>query len=202
MAVPTLTPSSQTSKVTLPTGSTPSDVKDNTELPFQVYSSTTVQIGDNSVTNNMFSQYFCTGAANQVAYTFKKLGGDVLDIEITTGSVFSAYEESVLEYSYIVNIHQAKNILGSALGAATGTFNHHGEKITTGATSDKDKKNLRYPEWQFSYGKKIGDGMATDAGFGGTTRIDSAYCATTTDVQASELEVLVESAAVDSELDL
>jgi len=202
MAVPTLTPSSQTSKVTLPTGSTPSDVKDNTELPFQVYSSTTVQIGDNSVTNNMFSQYFCTGAANQVAYTFKKLGGDVLDIEITTGSVFSAYEESVLEYSYIVNIHQAKNILGSALGAATGTFNHHGEKITTGATSDKDKKNLRYPEWQFSYGKKIGDGMATDAGFGGTTRIYSASFATTINVQDYDLQAVVETADADSDSEI
>ena len=86
MAVTTLSPVSQTSKITLPTGSTPGDVKNNTELPFQIYS-------DNSAA--MFSQYFCTGAANQVGYTFKKLGGDVLDIEITTGSVFSAYEESV-----------------------------------------------------------------------------------------------------------
>ena len=149
MAVPTLTPSSRTSKVTLPTGSTPSDVRNNTELPFQIYS-------DNST--NMYSQYFCTGAANQVGYTFKKLGGDVLDIEITTGSVFSAYEEAVLEYSYIVNIHQAKNVLGSALGATTGTFDHDGERITA---PDKDKKNLRYPKWQFSYGKKIGDGKFT-----------------------------------------
>ena len=162
MAVPTLTPSSQTSKVILPTGSTPSDVKDNTELPFQIYS-------DSSA--HMYSAYFTKGAADQVSYTFKKLGGDVLDLEITTGSVFSAYEEAVLEYSYIVNIHQAKNVLGSALGAATGTFDHDGERITA---PDKDKKNLRYPEWQFSYGKRVGDGMATDAGFGGTTRIYSA----------------------------
>ena len=75
MAVPTLTPSSQASAITLPTGSHPSDVKNNTELPFQIYSDTST---------NMYSRYFCTGAANQVSYTFKKLGGDVLDIEITT----------------------------------------------------------------------------------------------------------------------
>jgi len=189
MAVPTLTPSSQTSKVTLPTGSSPGDVRNNTELPFQIYSSNTVIIDAASQTNNMFSQYFCTGAANQVTYTFKKLGGDVLDLEITTGSVFSAYEESVLEYSYIVNIHQAKNVLGSALGAATGTFDHDGERITA---PDQDKKNLRYPKWQFSYGKKIGDGMATDAGFGGTTRIYSASFVVSSSVQDYDLQQIVE----------
>ena len=187
MAVTTLSPVSQTSKITLPTGSTPGDVRNNTELPFQIYS-------DNSAV--MFSQYFCTGAANQVGYTFKKLGGDVLDIEITTGSVFSAYEESVLEYSYIVNIHQAKNVLGSALGAATGTFDHHGESTVSGS---QDKKNLRYPKWQFSYGKRIGQGMGTDAGFGGNTTIYSASVGVTEGIQDYDLQSVVEAEDADSD---
>tara|TARA_R110002110_G_scaffold264049_8_gene479799 strand:- start:14 stop:1297 length:1284 start_codon:yes stop_codon:yes gene_type:complete len=190
MAVPTLTPSSQTSAITLPTGSHPSNVEDNTELPFQIYSDTN---------SGMFSQYFCTGAANQVGYTFKKFGGDVLDIEITTGSVFSAYEESVLEYSYILNIHQAKNVLGSALGATTGTFDHDGEKIGGG---DKDKVNLRYPKWQFSYGKRIGHGLATEAGFGGDTRIYSASFAVTQGVQDYDLQEVVEAADADSDSEI
>ena len=154
MAVPTLTPSSETSAITLPTGSSPSNVEDNSELPFQLYSDTN---------STMFSQYFCTGAADQVSYTYKKLGGDVLDLEITTGSIFSAYEESVLEYSYILNIHQAKNMLGSALGAQTGTFDHDGEKI---GTNDPDDVNLRYPKWKFSYGKRVGDGLSSEGGVG------------------------------------
>ena len=185
MAVPTLTPASETSKVILPSGSSAGDVENNTELPFQIYS-------DSSTPSVMFSQYFCEGAANQVSYTYKKLGGDVLDLEITTGSVFSAYEESVLEYSYIVNIHQAKNVLGSALGATTGTFNHDGE-LTSGAS--KDKKNLRYPKWQLSYAKRVGDAMATDAGFGGTTPIYSASFAVTSSVQDYDLQAIVESQA-------
>jgi hypothetical protein len=45
-----------------------------------------------------------SGAADQVAYVFKKLGGDVLDIELTPANVYSAYEESVLEYSYQINL--------------------------------------------------------------------------------------------------
>ena len=40
---------------------------------------------------------FMSGAADQVAYVFKKLGGDVLDVELTPANVYSAYEESVLE---------------------------------------------------------------------------------------------------------
>ena len=71
MAQPTLRPVSQTSAVTLNSSSVPSDVIDNTSLPFQIYSDST---------SALFSQYFCSGAAEQVAYTYKKLGGDVLDI--------------------------------------------------------------------------------------------------------------------------
>jgi hypothetical protein len=89
MAAPTLTPSSQTSAITLPTGSSPSDVRNNASLPFQIYS-------DNS--SAMFSRYFCTGASDQVSYVYKKLGGDVLDVEITKDQVFTAYEEATLEY--------------------------------------------------------------------------------------------------------
>ena len=92
MATPDLSPVSQTSTVVLTTGSSPSDVEDNTSLPFGLYSNTE---------SALFSQYFCSGAAEQVSYTYKKLGGDVLDIELTDSNIYASYEESVLEYSYI-----------------------------------------------------------------------------------------------------
>jgi hypothetical protein len=41
---------------------------------------------------------------------YKKLGGDVVDIELTNANVYAAYEEAVLEYSYIINMHQGKNV--------------------------------------------------------------------------------------------
>ena len=69
---------------------------------------------------------FISGAASQVAYVYKKLGGDVVDIELTPANVYAAYEEAVLEYSYIVNLHQGKNALGDSIGNVTGTFNHKG----------------------------------------------------------------------------
>ena len=46
------------------------------------------------------------------------LGGDVLDIELTPeDNVYTAYEMATLEYSTIVNNHQAKNVLSDFLGA-------------------------------------------------------------------------------------
>ena len=76
MARPTLTPASTTSAVVLPVTGALSNVS---SLPFGVYSDSD---------SPLFSQYFITGAIDQVAYTYKKLGGDVLDLEITEGQVF------------------------------------------------------------------------------------------------------------------
>ena len=90
MSFPQLTPSSETSAVILPATGSSADVK--AALPFGVYDTSD----------------FKEGAAAQVAYTYKKLGGDVLDIELTPGNVYAAYEEAVLEYSYLVNIQSLR----------------------------------------------------------------------------------------------
>ena len=98
MAFPTLTPISQMSKSILPATGTVTEVA--ALLPLEVYSDST---------------QFLSGAADQVAYTYKKIGGDVLDIELKTGNVYANYQEAVLEYSYLVNVHQSKNILSDVL---------------------------------------------------------------------------------------
>ena len=110
MSEPTLTPVSQMSKVILPESATPAQAE-AASFPFSVYTT---------------DQYFLSGAADQVAYTYHKIGGDVLDIELTKEQVFSAYQEAVLEYSYLLNIHQAKNAIGDLLGAKTGSFDEEG----------------------------------------------------------------------------
>ena len=70
----------------------------------------------------------------------------IAKIELTTGSVYAAYEEAVLEYSYIINVHQANNSLGSFLGHTTGTFDHMGE-ITSGPVS----ASLKYPKFDYAH---------------------------------------------------
>ena len=76
MAAPTLTPASTVSVSKLTSTGTPADVA--AALPYGVYSAST---------------QFLSGAAQQVAYVYKKLGGDVLDIEIKEENVYAAYED-------------------------------------------------------------------------------------------------------------
>lgn len=133
---------------------------------------------------------FLSGASLQVNYVYKKLGGDVVDIELTPANVYAAYEEAVLEYSYIVNMHQGKNSLGDSLGDVTGTFDHKGEIKSGSAT------NLKFPRFQVSYAQKVGDGLASMGNFGGTKTIYSASFNPTKNVQDYDLQTIVQSASV------
>ena len=133
---------------------------------------------------------FLSGASLQVNYVYKKLGGDVVDIELTPGNVYSAYEEAVLEYSYIVNLHQGKNILPSVLGNQTGTFDHKGD-LATGPNS----VNLRYPRFRMAPARNVGDAVSTLGGYGGTTSIYSASFAPVDDKQDYDLQAIIVSAS-------
>jgi hypothetical protein len=167
MAKPTLTPVSQTSKVILTsTGSTATNTN------------------------------FISGAADQVAYTYKKLGGDVLDIELTVGNVYAAYEEAVLEYTYHINKHQAKNVLGSLLGFATGTFDHDGQM--TGGDASGSAVNLKYPTFKVGYARRVGEGFSEEAGVGGNNTFYSASFALTAGVQDYDLQSIISRSATDN----
>ena len=159
MALPNLNPVSTVSAVILPaTGSTATtgDGAGNVSLyPLGIYADTN---------SNLYDANFISGAADQVAFTYKKLGGDVLDLEITPGNVYAAYEEAVLEYSYIINLHQARNSLGSFLGQTTGTFDHDGQLKTDLSGTNV---NLRYPRFSIGYAKKVAIGIANEAGVAG-----------------------------------
>jgi hypothetical protein len=147
----------------------------NASLPFGVYTG---------------SVAFISGASAQVAYVYKKLGGDVVDIEITPSNVYAAYEEAVLEYSYIVNLHQGKNALSSILGSATGTFDHKGD-LTSGPVS----ASLRYPRFSLGYSRRVGDGGASAAGFGGTTPHYSASFKPVKNIQDYDIQQIIVSAS-------
>tara|TARA_Y100001973_G_scaffold51953_1_gene77047 strand:- start:115 stop:1404 length:1290 start_codon:yes stop_codon:yes gene_type:complete len=190
MAVPTLTPSSQTSAVILPATGTLGTGTDGagltTHYPFGLYVTTDADLYDNN---------FITGAADQVTYTYKKLGGDVLDIELTVGNVYAAYEEAVLEYSYIVNVHQSKNILHSSLGATTGTFDSDGQRTDSLSGSNIETK---FPKFKLGYSKRVMDLAATEVGLGGTIPIYSASINTTQSIQDYDLQNIISSSATDS----
>ena len=168
-----LQPLSETSAIILSSTGSTDDVA--SAVPFGMYTG---------------SAEFITGASRQVNYVFKKLGGDVVDIELTDENVYAAYEEAVLEYSYIVNMHQGKNVLSDALGKLTGTFDHKGEIVSGPASA-----SLQYPRVTLSYANKIGDAASSMAGVGGTTRIYSASFTTVKNQQDYDLQAIVKSAS-------
>ena len=180
MSKPTLTPKQQTSVIVLPSVGDTANVAST--LPLGVYAT---------------DSDFLSGAADQVAYTYKKLGGDVLDIEITEGNVYANYEEAVLEYSYIVNSHQAKNVLSDLLGTTTGSFD------SDGTLKDGDFKTSlsgtgvqqRFPRFEFAYARRIADGVGVDAGVGGNVPIYSASFAVTAGIQDYNLQQILEAAS-------
>ena len=170
MAVPVLTPSSAISRVVLSSSGDPTAV--TSTLPYGIYSSSD----------------FLSGAADQVSYVYKKLGGDVLDLEITNGNVYAAYEEAVLEYSYLVNIHQAKNSLGDLLGFSTASFDQDGE--ITGSGTDV---SLKFPRYTFQYAQRVAAGLADESNAGGNLTVYSASLPVTGGIQDYDLQAIVSS---------
>ena len=179
MAIPKLYPASTSNANVLPvTGSTTNVAA---TLPFGIYS----------------TPAFLSGAADQVAFTYKKLGGDVLDIELTEGNVYSAYEEAVLEYSYLINLHQGKNSLSSLLGAATASFDQNGQIASGSALSGSDIA-LRYPHFDYGYSRRISQRMITETALGGTEPIYSASFDAVSNQQDYDLQSLLSASSAAS----
>ena len=181
MSKPTLTPSQTTSIIVLPATGTTGDV--SSALPLGIYAS---------------EESFISGATDQVAYTYKKLGGDILDIEIKAETVYANYEEAVLEYSYIINTHQAKNVLSDLLGTTTGSFDEDGQLESGDLKTSLSGTGVqqRFPRFEFAYARRIADGVGVDAGVGGNVPIYSASFTTTSSVQDYNLQNILSASSV------
>jgi len=182
-APPTLTPVQQTSPYVLPSTGTTANVI-STAVPYGVY---------------LDSTEFLSGAASQVSYTYKMLGGDVLDIELTEQNIYTSYELAVLEYSYIINNHQAINVLSDFLGATTGTFDHKGTLESGELSSSLSGTHvaLKYPSFQFSYASRISDGLSQEAALG-DIRVYSASVDMVDNQQEYDIQKAVQDLSVSS----
>lgn len=190
MSVPVLTPSSNSSKVILPITGTPDNVNAAINpLPFGFY----MQGPDAAA--------FAAGAADQVSFVYKKLGGDVLDVEMTQYNVYAAYEEAVLEYSYLVNIHQAKNSLNNLLGATTASFDEDGQ-IIEGDPLSGSNSEMALPRYTFDYTRRVAEGIATEAGAGGGLTYYTASFVPTASQQDYDLQQVVSSSVESGDLTL
>jgi len=166
MSLPTLTPASTLSAIVLPITGTASNI--NSSLPYKIYS---------DETSPMYSSQFLSGAVDQVSFVYKKLGGDVLDIELTEGNVYAAYEEAVLEYSYIVNLHQATNMLSNALGNTTGSFDSKGNIMSGSLSSSLSGSHvaLKYPKFDYGLTRRMADGVGSEVGLNGSVQYSGSF---------------------------
>ena len=173
MPVPELSPASTVSTSVLTSTGDVSLV--SAALPYDVYKT---------------SNPFLSGASDQVAFVYKKLGGDILDIEIKAGNVYAAYQEAVLEYSYVINSHQAQNVLSDMLGASTASFDEDGE-ISAGA-SDASRD---FPNFGFGYARRVAEGISTEAGVGGFQTQYSASFTLAANTQQYDLQSIVQESS-------
>lgn len=97
---------------------------------------------------------FQTDADNIVIFVKRKLGDDILSVELTKKQIFGNFEEAVLEYSSILNQYQAKSQMVNYLGFPTGS-----------ALSGSENK---YPRENLEYLSRFAEPYAMEAGIGGS----------------------------------
>lgn len=64
---------------------------------------------------------FIEEADKMVTFVKRKLGDDVLSVELTKKQIWACFEEACLEYSSIINMHDVENTLYNMLGFPTGS---------------------------------------------------------------------------------
>lgn len=97
---------------------------------------------------------FKTEADNMVTFVKRKMGDDILSVELTKKQIFGAFEEAVLEYSSILNQFQAKSQLVNYLGFPTGSYMSGSEE--------------KFPRDNLEYLTRFAEPYAMEAGVGGS----------------------------------
>lgn len=102
---------------------------------------------------------FQAEADAMVTFVKRKLGDDVLSVELTSKQIWACFEEAFCEYGAIVNQYQAKSQLNNLLGAATGTL---------------DGMEQKFPRETLEFALKLAEPYGSTAGVGGSYNIVSA----------------------------
>ena len=92
-------------------------------------------------------------ADSLVTFVKRKLGDDILSVELTRKQVWGCFEESTLEYSSIINQYQAKSQLANLLGGPTGSL---------------DGTEQKFPRENLEFMLRRAEPYAMEAGLGGS----------------------------------
>ena len=100
---------------------------------------------------------FQTEADNIITFVKRKLGDDVLSVELTKKQIWATLEEATLEFGSILNQYQAKSQLVQFLGMPT-----------TGSTGHISGSESKYPRENLDYLTRFAEPYAMEAGVGGS----------------------------------
>ena len=100
---------------------------------------------------------FQSEADKMVIFVKRKLGDDVLSVELTKKQIWANFEESTLEFSSILNQYQAKSQLVQFLGMPT-----------TGSTGAMSGSEGKYPRENLDFLTRFAEPYAAEAGTGGS----------------------------------
>lgn len=96
---------------------------------------------------------FQSDADKMVTFVKRKLGDDILSVELTKKQIWANFEEAMFEYSNLVNQYQTKSQLNNFLGLATGSM--------SGSEQKHPKENLEFLG-------RFAEPYAMEAGIGGS----------------------------------
>lgn len=101
---------------------------------------------------------FQSDADKMVTFIKRKLGDDILSVELTKKQIWANFEEAMFEYSNVVNQYQTKSQLNNFLGLATGSM--------SGSEQKHPRENLEFLG-------RFAEPYATEAGIGGSYNMTS-----------------------------
>ena len=100
---------------------------------------------------------FIAEADAMVTFVKRKMGDDILSVELTKKQIWACFEESFTEFGAYINKYQTKSQLASLIGTQTGSF-------ATGSSG----KSHQLPLETLQFLMRLADPYASHAGSGGS----------------------------------
>jgi hypothetical protein len=136
---------------------------------------------------------FIAEADNMITFVKRKLGDDILSVELTQKQIWGNLEESLFEYGSILNQYQTKSQLMEFMGmTAAGETDDTGEKV--------DYAN-KFPRSNLEYLTRFAEPYAAEAGVGGSYDIISGSIELVSGKQDYDLNVDLVGAEKDADGD-
>jgi len=105
---------------------------------------------------------FITEADAIVTYVKRKLGDDILSVELTKKQIWACLEESLLEYGSVVNTYQAQSQMMDLMGFPTGS------SLSGSTNVGPNSYEQMLPRGNFDFLDRLAEPYATEAGLGGS----------------------------------